>query len=125
MPTQNLNKEYIMKNKLIFLITCVLFFSSFAFSTEDKVNETKEVLISSHLEYAKASIDRKCQKLKKKIRELENQLGELEKHSDGTDKDLIKKIRTENMSEIKKHEHKIDALRLVKLSLDTVNFNDL
>lgn len=110
-----------MNNKIVIFIACALLSSSMAFSKDDKLNEAKNSLINSQVEYTKATIDYKCQKIKEKIKRCEDQLQHWEKSNEISLIERSKKTR----NKIKKYEDKIDALRLMKLSLDTINFNSL
>lgn len=111
-----------MNIKTLIFSTCILLVNSLAFSGQNTVSETKEVLVSSHTEFAKANIDKKCKKLKKKIKSLEEELSRIESTSD---QDSQEKRRIKILDKIQKYEEKIDALRLVKLSFETINFNAL
>lgn len=120
--SQTLNKGFIM-NKIILFLVCIFTSGTLVLSAEEKMNETKNVLISSHIEYAKSSIEQRCQKLQKKIKNLENQLNSLEDDASGK-KDLHKR-RKKIMDQMQKCEAKIEALKLTQSSIDTINFKAL
>lgn len=114
-----------MSNKIIIFLTCVLLTSSLAFSN-DRLNETKNVLFSSQVEFAKESIEHKCHKVKKKIKKLEDRLHWFEQNQSNEMTEEFKNIRRKEMkNKIKKYEDKIDNLRLMKISLETINFNSI
>lgn len=128
-----------MKNKIFSLLASILVSTTLAFSSESRTSvdntleEAKEALISSHFEYAKASIERKCQKIKERIKDLEEQLDNLdqssESDSDSDDMDFsdmdemeLKEFRIKKiMNKIKKYEKKLDVLRFLRLSIETFN----
>lgn len=94
--------------------------------------KAKGAMISGQVEFAKAGIDHKCQKIKKKIKDLENRLLSIENRLyDRNNKyneinlEGLNEERLEVINSIKKREDKIDSLRLIKMSLDTINFNAL
>ena len=111
-----------MNNKIIFFLTCILLSGSFVFSEDDKLNETKKVLISRHAEYAKACIDRKCKKIKEKIKRQQERLHYFDNQSNGMDQIELSRRRIETINKIQKYEEQIDNLRLIKLSVETINF---
>ncbi len=107
-------------NKITPFLACLLF-SFGAFAEEIKSNEAKEMLVNSHVEYAKSEIDRKCQKMKKKINSLYRKLHNLNRFSSG--EDFNKEQQEEINRRINKYEDRIENLKLMKISLDTINFN--
>lgn len=118
--------------KLFFVITtCVLFSGSFIFAKSDnthaseKLNVATKDLISCHVEFAKASIDRKCEKLKKKIRKFEEQLRSYETYSNQIDAIELSDRRTELLNKIQKYEERVYNLKLLKSSTEIVDFTDL
>lgn len=105
--------------KIFFILTCTLVSSGFIFSAECKVNEAKDTLISSHVEYVKMSIDQKCQKLNKKIKRLQKQLEYLE--NNGSDEADRQERREKIMHQIQKCEEQIDALKLSEMSIEKID----
>lgn len=88
-------------------------------SQENKLIEAKNGFVSSAVEYAKADIDRRCQKIKIKIKRLEQEIHHIQNNPEESD------FLSELISKIKKLEERIDNLRLIKMSLDTIEFNSL
>jgi Xaa-Pro aminopeptidase len=120
-----------MKKVILLIISCVLFSSSLAYSKGEnspaceKLNAATKDLISCHIEFAKATIDRKCEKLKKKIKESEEQLHHLETYSNQIDTENLNKRRTKLLEKIQKSEDRIYNLRLLKSSTEIVDFTDM
>lgn len=85
------------------------------------MNEAKEMVINSHVEFAKAAIDKKCLKIKEKIKRLERNLYYIENNSECRNTENYIKL----INKIQKYEEKIESLKLIKLSVDTINFNAL
>lgn len=120
-----------MKKVILVITTCVLFSGSCLFAKSDsalaseKLNAATKDLISHHVEFAKASIDRKCEKLKKKIMEFEEQLRLLETCSNQVDAVELNNQRTKLLNKIQKYEDRICNLKLLKSSTEIVDFTDL
>ena len=111
--------------KILFVFINILAFTNLVFSNENSMVNAKEALISSHVEFVKASIEQKCQKIKKKIKKLENELDYLMDYSEEefSGKMNFEERRKEIMNQIQKYENKIDALKMTKFSIDNINFN--
>ena len=104
-------------------------YGSYKTSEEDsRVNETQQAVVSSHVENAKAYIDRQCQKIKVKIRNFEDDLHRIEKYDKedyGSDPVNLDKRRTRLRKKIKNYEEKLEAFRTMKLSLEIIDFKAL
>ena len=118
-----------MKKVIFLIISCVIASNFSAFAMENKYSPAHEKLstatknlVSSHVECTKAAIDRKCEKLNKKIKRLEDSLYNLE---NSNEVDIERYSRTHLINKIQNYKEKIDALNSMKLSLDTINFNSL
>lgn len=100
-----------MKNKMTYLLALTLLSGSFL-SAE---TEAKNALISSHTTFAKCEIERKCLKLQKKIRKLEEFLLT----------ELTYERRSEIINKIRKLEERLNALCLLKSSMDSISTETL
>ena len=121
-----------MKNRIFILLSFGLLSSALIFSNESeadqRVEDAKNALISNHVEFVRASIDQKCQNLKKKIRKTEDQLHRVNRCQDdenGSNMIGFERQRKELTDKIKKHEDKLEALKAVKLSLEIIDFQSL
>ncbi len=119
-------------NKIaILIISCILFSTSFAFArgeitpASEKLDLAKKDLLSCHIDFAKASIDSKCEKLKKKIKKAEGHLRHLEIYSDQIDSVEADKQRTKWLKKIQKYEDRIYNFKLLKSSAEIIDFTNL
>lgn len=117
-----------MKKIFQLITSCALVSSSLIFSesnlSTEKLNVTTKDLISNHVEFAKTSVDKKCNKLKKKIKKSEEQLRDLEINAGQSDS-KINDRRSKLLEKIKKYENQIYSLKLLKSSTETIDFTDL
>lgn len=107
-------------NKLILLITtCFIFSSASTFAKSDNFQSAKN-LISSHIEFAKTTLDKQCEKLSKKIHKLEKKLGSLEASSSEMTSSEFNKRRTQLIEAIQKCEDQIAKLNQLKSTSDSI-----
>lgn len=103
-----------MKNKITYILA-IIFISGSFLSAETDVKEAKNAIISSHTNFAKSEIDRKCQKLQKKIQELEDELS----HQVSQDR------RSDIMNKISKYQERLNSLIQLKGSMEALNIKSL
>lgn len=116
--------------KLLSLVAAlsILSVSPLLAQTEDsevgeKYHSATKDLVCSHVEFAKAAIERKCKKYKKRIRKLESQLCYLERCGGNADVDIERiNDRTELRNQIQMYEERIYNLRLLKSSAEIIDF---
>lgn len=114
--------------KLLYTFLIIAFVPLQAFAGNQATSVAKEAMIDAQVEFAKAKIDRKCQKVKEKIKALENRMSYIETKlrkgnlTDESFQKLNEKL-SRTVNRIKKKEDKIDSLKTMKMSLGAVNFN--
>jgi len=109
--------------KVKFLVACALVSIS-ALHANESLNEAKDNLITSQLEYTKAAIEHKCQKLQKKIRKCEDRLAQLnDEQSVETDNSFKVSQEKKLLKKIQKYEDKISNLYMIKFSMDNISPN--
>ncbi len=114
--------------KLLYTFLIIAFVPLQGFAGNQATSVAKEAMIDAQVEFAKAKIDRKCQKVKEKIKVLENRMSYIETKlrkgnlTDESFQKLNEKL-SRTVNRIKKKEDKIDSLKTMKMSLGAVNFN--
>lgn len=101
-----------MKNKITYLLAMTFISGSFL-SAASEVKEAKNAIISSHTDFAKSEIDRKCQKIQNKINKLEENLSS----------ELSEERRLAIMKKISKYEERLTSLSLLKGSMEAINLH--
>jgi len=123
-----------MRKIILLIVLCSLFYSSCVFANSDKtptaptaekLNTATKDLISCHVEFAKASIERECEKLNKKIIKFEERLRFLETCSNQFNAIELNNLRTKLLNKIQKYKNQIYNLKLLKSSTEIVDFTNL
>ena len=109
-----------MLKKLYSLIFFALVVNSNLLATDfENLDKVKDSVISGHLDYSKIAIERKCQKINKKIQRLEQK----QRSASETDSDKEELLKT--ASKIEKLKNRLDALEKMKMSMDIIDFKAL
>jgi hypothetical protein len=99
--------------KITLLITAYAIFSgTLIFAGKSATTKT---LVSSHVEFVQTSIDKKCEKLTKKMSKLEDRLNTNDYQDDKQRMKLINKIQ--------RCKEQIHHLEHLKLSTETIDYN--
>ena len=114
--------------RLIYTFLFIALIPLQVFAGNEAISIAKETMINAQTEFAKAKIDRKCQKIKEKIKALENKMNHIEIQLRVRNLSQESALKLNNrfsklLNKVKKQEEKIDSLKTMKMSLGAINFN--